>query len=70
MDQFFQNKKVGIGIFIAVILLGIIGLALSANNAPSTPTPVPTVPVSYPTNIPTNRPMKMETFYLTPTPLP
>lgn len=63
-------KIIGIGIFILFLLLGILGLGFFRDNSgPSSP-PVPTVSAGDPTIYPTSRPMKMETFYLTPTPTP
>ncbi len=70
MSQRMDPKKIGIGIFLLFLLLGLLGLGFIRDNPPSPAPPVPTVSAGDPTIYPTSRPMKMETFYLTPTPTP
>lgn len=67
-NNFKDPKVIGIGIFLLFLLLGLLGLGFIRNDPPAPMPPVPTVSAVNPTNNPTGKPMKMETFYLTPTP--
>jgi len=70
MNQFTDPKKIGVGIFLLFLLIGLLGLAFYRGD-PQPPTPpAPTIIMGNPTVNPTGKPMKMETFYLTSTPSP